>query len=281
MLPADVMWVLRVWKLRLTTGRHFGLRDAKWVARLHSIIEDTASLDMWASLYSIRERAREALAEPSDTSDLDAELVMGAWELATASWLGKVKPFQSRSARLLSRGRPLEFGDSTSMEAVKTAEGPYHAKLPPVSDLNLPEEAEWVYAHWLQFLRTGPKWKSLPVKEHLSIIQELRLWVRNHPWRRDALDTGMFIKPTKHTVAELLRQWQRDYVATSVRPVTAEGYAQKVNSYIIPNLGSIALSNLQPSHLQAFYRKAPRKRSDGWHRRTLTAFSATCAPYTE
>lgn len=69
------------------------------------------------------------------------------------------------------------------------------------------------------------------------------------------LDTGMFIKPTKHTVAELLRQWQRDYVATSVRPVTAEGYAQKVNSYIIPNLGSIALSNLQPSHLQAFYRK--------------------------
>lgn len=186
MLPADVMWVLRVWKLRLTTGRHFGLRDAKWVARLHSIIEDTASLDMWASLYSIRERACEALAEPSDTSDLDAELVMGAWELATASWLGKVKPFQSRSARLLSRGRPLEFGDSTSMEAVKTAEGPYHAKLPPVSDLNLPEEAEWVYAHWLQFLRTGPKWKSLPVKEHLSIIQELRLWVRNHPWRRDA-----------------------------------------------------------------------------------------------
>jgi len=43
------------------------------------------------------------------------------------------------------------------------------------------------------------------------------------------LDTGMFIKPKKLTVGEFLRQWQRDYV-TSVRPVTAEGYPQKVDS---------------------------------------------------
>ena len=69
-------------------------------------------------------------------------------------------------------------------------------------------------------------------------------------------ETGDLIKPAKITVAEFLRQWLRDYVSINVRPVTAKGYSQKIEAYIIPVLGRIQLSSLQPSHLQAFYRKA-------------------------
>lgn len=70
------------------------------------------------------------------------------------------------------------------------------------------------------------------------------------------LDSGGFVKPSKLTVGEFLRQLQRDYVTSSVRPETAQGYAQKIDRHIIPSLGRIPLAQLKPSHLQAFYNKS-------------------------
>ena len=78
------------------------------------------------------------------------------------------------------------------------------------------------------------------------------------------LDTGGFVKPAKMTVGEFLRQWLRDYVASNVRPATAQEYAQKIEGHIIPALGRIPLPQLQPSHLQAFYRQSQESgRLDG------------------
>ena len=78
------------------------------------------------------------------------------------------------------------------------------------------------------------------------------------------VDTGGFVRPSKLTVAEFLRQWLRDYAASNVRPLTAAGYAQRIDRHIIPALGRIPLSELQPSHLQTFYRKAVQNgRLDG------------------
>jgi integrase len=78
------------------------------------------------------------------------------------------------------------------------------------------------------------------------------------------LDTGSFVNPAKLTVGDFLRQWLRDYVETGVRATTKEGYQIIIEKHLVPNLGSIALSQLQPTHLQAYYSKALKEgRSDG------------------
>ncbi len=70
------------------------------------------------------------------------------------------------------------------------------------------------------------------------------------------IDTGGFVKPTKLTVAEFLRQWLRDYASTNVRATTYQSYVFISERHLIPALGSVALTDLRPAHLQAFYAKA-------------------------
>ena len=76
-----------------------------------------------------------------------------------------------------------------------------------------------------------------------------------------AVDGGSFVKPTKLTVGEYLEQWLATYVATNVRPNTAEGYTKKVRAHLIPGLGTIALTALTPAHVQAFYTERLQGRS--------------------
>lgn len=70
------------------------------------------------------------------------------------------------------------------------------------------------------------------------------------------LDTGGYVKPSKLTVAEFLRQWLRDYAAANVRPRTFERYSSIVERHLIPAIGSIPLVRLQPSHIQACYARS-------------------------
>ncbi|MDA1271793.1 MAG: tyrosine-type recombinase/integrase [Chloroflexi bacterium] len=78
------------------------------------------------------------------------------------------------------------------------------------------------------------------------------------------VDTGSFVNPAKLTVGDFLRQWLKDYVETGVRATTKEGYQIIIEKHLIPNLGNIPLSQLQPAHLQAYYSKALNEgRSDG------------------
>lgn len=78
------------------------------------------------------------------------------------------------------------------------------------------------------------------------------------------MDTGSYVTPTKLTVAQHLRDWLGDYATITVRPRTLEGYTMIVEKHLIPSLGGIVLSQLQPSHLQQYYAKALENgRSDG------------------
>ena len=70
------------------------------------------------------------------------------------------------------------------------------------------------------------------------------------------MDTGSFVNPAKMTVRDFLHQWLSDYVETGVRATTKEGYQTIVEKHLIPGLGSIVLSQLQPAHIQAYYAKA-------------------------
>jgi len=67
------------------------------------------------------------------------------------------------------------------------------------------------------------------------------------------LETGNYIKPTKTTVGLFLEQWLVDYASTNTAPRTFERYAEIVRTHLIPNLGSITLTQLKPEHLQSYY----------------------------
>lgn len=70
------------------------------------------------------------------------------------------------------------------------------------------------------------------------------------------VDNGGLTKPTRLTVGQYLVQWLRDYAATNTSPRTYERYSEIVTMHLIPALGSLPLTGLQPQHIQACYARA-------------------------
>lgn len=67
------------------------------------------------------------------------------------------------------------------------------------------------------------------------------------------LDNGTFIKPGKTTLAEYLERWLRDYAKPNLSPRGFERYESIVRVHLVPNLGTIPLTQLRPEHLQRHY----------------------------
>ena len=77
------------------------------------------------------------------------------------------------------------------------------------------------------------------------------------------VETGSYIEPTKLTFRAFLSQWLTD-VKPRTAPRTYEGYEWVCRQHIIPALGSVDLTKLLPTHLQAHYARALEKgRLDG------------------
>ena len=69
------------------------------------------------------------------------------------------------------------------------------------------------------------------------------------------IEGSAYIKPTKLTVGEFLTQWLENYVLTNTSPRTAEGYRVIIQRHLMPNLGIVSLTQLQPYHIQGYYAK--------------------------
>jgi len=67
------------------------------------------------------------------------------------------------------------------------------------------------------------------------------------------LDTGTFMKPGKTTLAEYLEKWLSDYAKPNLSPRGFERYAGIIRKHLIPDIGSITLTQLRPEHLQKLY----------------------------
>lgn len=67
------------------------------------------------------------------------------------------------------------------------------------------------------------------------------------------IDTGTFIRPSKTTLAEYLEKWLSDYVKPNLSPRGFERYAGIISKHLIPDMGSITLTQLRPGHLQKHY----------------------------
>ncbi len=72
----------------------------------------------------------------------------------------------------------------------------------------------------------------------------------------DALEKGVFVKPSKMTVGEWLEEWLKNYAALHVSPRTLEGYKFLIRRHIAPALGALELTKLESRHLQNYYAKA-------------------------
>ena len=79
-----------------------------------------------------------------------------------------------------------------------------------------------------------------------------------------SVEQGTYIKPNKMTVGELLNSWLRDYASMNTTDRTQESYKYLIQKHIIPGLGRIPLSELQPKHIQSYYaEKINQGRTDG------------------
>ena len=80
------------------------------------------------------------------------------------------------------------------------------------------------------------------------------------------LDNGTFIKPGKTTLGEYLERWLADYAKPNLSPRGFERYAGIIKKHIIPDMGSITLTQLRPEHLQKHY---TARLNDGLSARTI------------
>ncbi len=78
------------------------------------------------------------------------------------------------------------------------------------------------------------------------------------------MDKGLYVKNSRITFGEWLRQWLKDYVSINTTPRTMESYQSNVEGHIIPALGRIPLLQLEPQNIQTYYADALiNGRSDG------------------
>ncbi len=68
-----------------------------------------------------------------------------------------------------------------------------------------------------------------------------------------ALDKGVFVDPSRQSLAEYLEDWLKFCEQKRLSPSTVEGYSGSCHRYIIPALGSLPLQKVTPAHIERFY----------------------------
>jgi len=71
-----------------------------------------------------------------------------------------------------------------------------------------------------------------------------------------SVEHNTYAKPSRMTASQFLEEWLQDYVAIHTAPRTRERTEEIVRLHLIPALGSIPLSALQPQQIQRYYSRA-------------------------
>ncbi|GAB6138012.1 tyrosine-type recombinase/integrase [Halanaerobaculum tunisiense] len=78
------------------------------------------------------------------------------------------------------------------------------------------------------------------------------------------VETGAYIEPSEMTVKDFLLQWFEDYCESNLAPSTLESYEIIIKSHLIPALGNIKVSDLEPMHIKRYQtHKLKKGRRDG------------------
>jgi Phage integrase, N-terminal SAM-like domain len=94
------------------------------------------------------------------------------------------------------------------------------------------------------------------------------------------LQDGSSVDPSRMTVAAFLDQWL-EHIKPQVAPRTHERYAEIVRAYLVPALGGVMLSKLQPMAISTTYAGAltsgRRKGAGGFRRARCIICTVPCA----
>ena len=90
------------------------------------------------------------------------------------------------------------------------------------------------------------KWQSFTGTKREAQIECARL-ISN-------LSGGAYIEPSRTTVREFLDHWL-EYIRTQLTPRSHERYSELVRKNIVPLIGSIPLTKLQPALISQAYAK--------------------------
>lgn len=72
---------------------------------------------------------------------------------------------------------------------------------------------------------------------------------------QNAITTGVYVSPSKLTVADVANEWFREDIETRVRPTTQAGYRNNKDIHIIPALGDTLVQKLTADQIQTFYNR--------------------------
>ncbi len=95
--------------------------------------------------------------------------------------------------------------------------------------------------------RRRRKWHSFAGNKRQVQIERARLV--------SAISSGAYIEPAKITVAAHMERWL-EHVRSQVSPKTFERYCGVVRGNILPTLGAVLLTKLQPAQISEMYAKA-------------------------
>ena len=77
-----------------------------------------------------------------------------------------------------------------------------------------------------------------------------------HDLMADTQKGSVISATAKETVGTLLKRWLDEHAAQNVRAKTLQEYRAMADRHLVPGLGQVKLSGLQPAHLSALYRQA-------------------------
>jgi integrase len=69
----------------------------------------------------------------------------------------------------------------------------------------------------------------------------------------EKVKNGKYLKGEKITLKDFSEKWMKEYCMANLSPTTYSSYQQYLDQKILPALGHLKLSKIQPMHLQSFY----------------------------
>ena len=79
----------------------------------------------------------------------------------------------------------------------------------------------------------------------------------------EARNTGQVTDDRTQSVSEYLNQWLAKKITNGLRPTTARGYRQHIDTYIAPVIGTLRLRDVRPPHVEDVLTFAARPRERG------------------
>ncbi len=92
--------------------------------------------------------------------------------------------------------------------------------------------------------------KKQKMKRGFLIKKEAQEFLNN---TQNAISTGVYVSPSKLTVADVADEWYQEEVVTRVRATTQAGYKTNKDIHIIPGLGNSLVQKLTADQIQTFY----------------------------